>query len=403
MRAWWLFGANLCARDTTDRVSNANYRILLPRLLPMSITPTIRVVVKLPWNRPDIPQNDPPPVEWNEEKADTLWKVMARSRASDSAGTDWKALAAHLQVPLPYLLYRAQTRFEEDLRGLQDIRGALSPGTSSKPSDYFSTPTESSNTASKAASRTSHASTPLGVRARLASLGSNLPRPRATTSTSTLTTADGKASSQLPHDSPLSSSDESDSESDEEAADRQQEEQEALDKKLQELQNMMTNDALGLVSSNQPRSTGRSVIRDRSGPAYESDSSRNDERSASRSATGSQSLSEASSPQGSIPSIPSPPAEATRRSFHRQLSLSKSSSPPAVSSRSARGLSHLGQHGPSDSSNQGSEASSFSDLSDASLSASALESALMSNVKPGGSRFPGFGRSASRLVGRGGL
>lgn len=21
MRAWWLFGANLCARDTTDRVS----------------------------------------------------------------------------------------------------------------------------------------------------------------------------------------------------------------------------------------------------------------------------------------------------------------------------------------------------------------------------------------------
>lgn len=67
MRAWWLFGANLCARDTTDRVSCVMLlaeltRILLPRLLPMSITPTIRVVVKLPWNRPDIPQNDPPPV-----------------------------------------------------------------------------------------------------------------------------------------------------------------------------------------------------------------------------------------------------------------------------------------------------------------------------------------------------
>ena len=325
---------------------------------------------------------------------------MARSRASDSAGTDWKALAAHLQVPLPYLLYRAQTRFEEDLRGLQDIRGALSPGTSSKPSgDYFSTPTASSNTASKVASRTSHSSTPLGVRARLASLGSNLPRPRATTSTSTLTSAGGKAPSQLLHESPLSSSDESDSESDDEAADRQQEEQEALDKKLKELQNMMTNDALGLVSSNQPRSTGRSVIRDSSVPAYESDSSRNDERSTSRSATGSQSLSEASSPQGSIPSIPSPPAETGRRSIHRQLSLSKSSSPPALSHRSARGQSHLGQHGPSDSSNQGSEASSFSDLSDASLSASALESALMSNVKPGGSRFTSaFGRS--RLVGR---
>jgi hypothetical protein len=332
---------------------------------------------------------------------------MARSRASDSAGTDWKALAAHLEVPLPYLLYRAQTRFEEDLRGLRDIRGALSPASTAKPTEeYFSNPSPISRVASRLASsssRTSRLSTPLGVRARLASLGGNISRPPAAASTSTLTAVASRPAAQnTAAGSSFSSDEDSDSGDSDDEAERDQEEQESLDRKLRELQSMMTNDALGLVSSNRARTVGKSIQRGRDRPTpsrYESDSSRNDDLSSSRSA--SQSLSEASSPQGSIPSIPSPPSEPAR-GLHRHLNPSKSSSPPALSPRSAQGQSHL-RSAPRldfDSSNQGSEASSFSDLSDASLSASALESALMSNVRPHNSRFSSaFSRSR---FGRGG-
>ncbi|KIJ69885.1 hypothetical protein HYDPIDRAFT_104538 [Hydnomerulius pinastri MD-312] len=95
--------------------------------------------------------------------------------------------------------------------------------------------------------------------------------------------------------------------------------------------------------------------------------------------------------------------------MNRHLSPSKSSSPPALSVRNARGQAHtrqgfgaLGAGGAGVSegeSNHGSSASSFSDLSDASLSASALESALMSNIRGGGSRFSAIARS--KFAGRG--
>lgn len=72
----------------------------------MAANPNVRVVVRLPWDRPDNPLPDPPKVcytvknthaertdlrhqiEWNQEKADILWRVIERSRSSDSAGPD---------------------------------------------------------------------------------------------------------------------------------------------------------------------------------------------------------------------------------------------------------------------------------------------------------------------------
>lgn len=80
----------------------------------MPVTPSVRVVVRLPWNRPhspDVAIADPPAVslvvstqvrttsnpllqiEWTAEKADILWKVIERSRSSDSGGTDceWRS------------------------------------------------------------------------------------------------------------------------------------------------------------------------------------------------------------------------------------------------------------------------------------------------------------------------
>ncbi|KAK0499604.1 hypothetical protein EDD18DRAFT_1441678 [Armillaria luteobubalina] len=350
--------------------------------------PPVRVVVRLPYNRPENPPSDPPRIEWTPEKADILWKVIERSRTTDNGGTDWKGLAAHLEVPLPYLLYRVHARFQEELRGLHNIPGVVSPAPSKAGEEFpfIEPPSMAARAASRLASSSrlsgssGRNSTPLGIRARLSSLGHNSPRPKKASSSSTLT-LQSTAKPQVPVRPPsLSSSESTDSEDEdvlkEEEADRQAEEQEALDRKLKDLQKMMTNDALGLVSVGKKNRTDHRPWSNGNGVAY--------------------SLSSASSPQGSIPDIPSPPSESQPHSpISRHMSPSKSSSPPALSPRSAIGqrYGHLVRRTASDGSNGGSEASSFSDISDASLSASALESALLSNIRGTGSRFSNFAKS----------
>ncbi|KAH7931155.1 hypothetical protein BV22DRAFT_998669 [Leucogyrophana mollusca] len=387
----------------------------------MPYTSNVRVVVQLPYNRPEHPCHDPPRIEWNAEKANILWEVISLSRASDNGGTDWKGLAAHLEVPLPYLLYRAQARYEEDLRGLQDIKGVFSnpSGTQPVPKSNEATPVlpgrplsiriptgrpvNSLGSAARlsAVSSSGRLSTPMGVRARLNSLG------HTKGSSSSTVTLQGPKRAQ-PHLRPAtpSSSDETDSEDEqaakEEEADRKQEEQEALDRKLANLQKMMTSEVVGLVGSPVSSSKGKDIIRGRApvspSSRYIHESFRRDD---TRNRDHSASVSSASSPQGSIPSIPSPPPESQPQSpISRHLSTSKSSSPPALSVRNARGQAHMrygalvAQANASEQeSNQGSSASSFSDLSDASLSASALESALMSNIRGGGSRLSAIAKS----------
>ncbi|KAJ7202789.1 hypothetical protein GGX14DRAFT_535961 [Mycena pura] len=374
----------------------------------------MRVVVRIPWNRPEHPLADPPRIEWTSEKADILWKVIERSRSTDNAGTDWKGLAAHLEVPLPYLLYRVHARFQEELRGLQDIPGVLSPSSAQYPNKPFddSPSIERPTVASRAASRlngsdrmspSGRLSTPLGVRARLNSLGSNSPRPKKATSSSTLTVQEHKKAHRPL--SPTSASSEGTDSEDEEAkgeeeADRNAEEQEALDRKLKELQLMVTNETLGLVSAaSRPgvssKGKAREVSRGRLGsgttPAGNSPMQRSFPRDSHSSPL---SVSSASSAHGSIPDIPSPPPDSQSHSpISRHLSPSKSSSPPALSPRSALGQSHR-RYGPlieravsEQGSSHGSEASSFSDISDTSLSASALENALLSDIRKNGSRL----------------
>jgi hypothetical protein len=335
---------------------------------------------------------------------------------------------------LPYLLYRAQTRYEDDLRGLQDItvRGVLSPLSTqptNKPSEAFPFPLERPLVEHRSSSRmtgsihgmsaSTKLSTPLGVRARLSSLGHSPARfPKKASSSSTLTLQGPikrKSITQLRPTTP-SSSEGTDSEDEEAAkeedADRKLEEQESLDKKLKNLQRLITGDALGLISSPRPKAKGKEVDRGRMPiPSAEAmqRSYRGDELSSR-----SQSVSSASSPRGSIPSLPSPPPESQSRSpISRHFSSSKSSSPPAISPRSARGQSNMrygamvGRPNASEQgSSHGSLASSFSDISDTSLSASALENALLSDIRGGtlgggGSRLSVFTRS--RFVGRGGV
>ena len=330
-----------------------------------------------------------------------------------------------MEVPLPYLLYRAQTRYEDDLRGLQDITGrsARSPSATTKAAEEFpflpEMPTIVRRTSSRMGNSArrlspSRLSSPLEVRARLSSLGHHSHSPsrqkkESSSSTLTLRSPPRKIIPLLRPTTP-SSSEGTDSEDEEavkeEEADRKLEEQEALDKKLKHLTKLITGDALGFVRSPrlQGKGKGKEVGRGRTPPRAMQRSFHGGELSSR-----SQSISSASSPHGSIPSIPSPPPESQPQSpISRHLSPSKSSSPPTVSPRSVRGQSHM-RYGPmvgrtasEQGSNHGSSASSFSDISgrclrllsllsnlnfcsaDASLSASALESALLSNIRGGG-------------------
>ncbi|KAI5893612.1 uncharacterized protein SCHCODRAFT_02622277 [Schizophyllum commune H4-8] len=381
------------------------------------LQPKVRVVVRLPWNRPDVPLEDPPNVVWTAEKADILWKAIEQSRSRDARATDYKALAARLDVPLPYLLYRVHARFQEELKGLQDLQGALSslPPNASPELPHSAPPTAISRAADRLGLSSSRLSIQPNVRARLNSLGHNSPTPRSALSSSTLTIQKPStpATAPLPRRSfaspaPVSphsdgsNSDSDDSAEREDEADRSREEQEALDRKLEDLTRMMTNETLGLVSAPQVRP------RPRPPPLLQDASLRGrfPEPMSTRSGSTSQSLSSAGSGQGSgsIPEIPSPSSRSQPASRHMSPTKSSANS-PAVSPRHATQRYRPMSVAPSlseTSSKDGSTASSFSDLSD--LSTSALESA-MANTRAGGhsSRFSAFGVARSRFGPRNGI
>jgi hypothetical protein len=257
---------------------------------------------------------------------------------------------------------------------LKDIQGTLGPTTSQAAMKV----TEESPIGERSAGRGSLTSSskviaPLGVRARLNSLNSlgNSPQSKKALSSSTLTLRTPIKQHFPRRPKTPSSEGGSDSEDDnalkEEEAERTAEEQEALNRKLEELQRMMTNDALGLVARPRAKSKdgGRGALSPRSvGSSYRPDTL------SSRSA--SQSVSSPGSPHGSIPDIPSPSTgeSQSHSPISRHLSPTKSSSLPTLSSQSAVGHSHPRRFGPlvdrsSDygSSHDDSEASSFSDLS----------------------------------------
>ncbi|EKM59867.1 uncharacterized protein PHACADRAFT_181810 [Phanerochaete carnosa HHB-10118-sp] len=416
--------------------------------------PQIRVIVRLPYNRPDEPIPDPPRIEWNAEKEHFLWEVIAKSRVVEGAGTDWKGLANHLQVPLPYLLYRAQVRYEEDLRGLRTAlsptsptpqepvppRPASPPGSNNAGGEYFPRlPTtekhpsgrrdsfRSSNGGPMAASSSAR---PLTIRTRLNSLRS-VSSPQKVTSSSVLTLQGPKRAfpalrplsptSSRPSPSSPSSGADGGSEGEEEEElhkleeeERRIEEQEALERKLKNLELKMTRDALGLVSSpTRPPFARRDIDRKRLRLSSESGISSGIHHRLAMSRRPSIShtpshhslSSTTNSLQGSIPDIPSPPPELTSQPtspMTRHLTPATSPrSPPAVSHNMAFGTirgsttasRRLGGNVRSDRGSEiGSTPSSFSDLSDASLS-SAMESSLMSNIRGQSPRVSSFTRS----------
>lgn len=224
-------------------------------------------------------------------------------------------------------------------------------------------------------STSSRLNTPQNVRARLSSLGNNSPKPKKAVSSSTITVRGVKRQPvSLRPQSPLSSdgslSDDEETALKEEEAERVAEEQESLDRKLKELSRLITNDTLGLIRTHRSK---RSVDRGRTGalsPSANANSVSGSFRGDSLSSrSDNQSLSSVSSPQGSIPEIPSPATDSQPHSpMHssQHMPLTKSSSPVAVSPKSVLSHSHNRRFNPlvsDQGSGHVSEASSFSDLS----------------------------------------
>lgn len=306
----------------------------------------------------------------NDGQATDCVSSVADRLTTNSQLSTGNALAQQLDVPLPYLLFRAQASLKEGLRGISKIPGITTPSTSPNAGKEFPFDTEPPTVAGRTASRlggstrlgsSGRNSTPLGIRARLSSLGANSPRPKRASSSSTLTLQapppvlrpGPSLRPPTPSSSEHSSSDseaEEDQQREEEARGRHEEQQE-WENNLRELQRRINPDALGLVSKGlSPLSMGNVGAR-------RSYSNRSE----------SQSLSSvASSRHNSIPDIPSPPSAG--HSHSRQASMSPThSSPPPFPPRNAVGqrrYTHLvTQSGSSEnSSGPTSQASSFSDI-----------------------------------------
>ncbi|PWY92855.1 autophagy-related protein 29 [Aspergillus heteromorphus CBS 117.55] len=69
------------------------------------------VFIRLPFPRGDFV--DPPPVEWNAAKDQALWDILSRPSKGD--GLDWKALADHFEVTLQFLLQQAAWLYDRQL------------------------------------------------------------------------------------------------------------------------------------------------------------------------------------------------------------------------------------------------------------------------------------------------
>ncbi|CAE7230930.1 unnamed protein product [Rhizoctonia solani] len=354
-------------------------------------------------------------VIWSPEKEKVLWDELARPRASLNA-INWAGLSAQLDVPVPYLIYRAQVKYEQDLKGLQGIRQAQ---TVTSPSDdrSFGSPQRTRNplssptmAASPALVRRMSSSGAIGSRW---SRGSNAsthtivqpPGPRMARLNPVLTPL-RTATGSRPSSSSSGRSTPTSTDSEEEKRDAQKEEADQLAEKLKELQKRMGSGYFGFakpdkspapsIIASQTRSQSQSASQTRSQTTSQVRSQTARSQTATMSAsrimqrslttpTGAAMVADSEtsasmSQRGSVPDIPSPASDSRARLpvrvTRRATSVGTHRSPSAVSEAQERGP--VGRTRAHDAgSGQVSSASSFSDISD--MSASALEDALMSN------------------------
>jgi hypothetical protein len=321
-----------------------------------------------------------------------------------------QALATRLDTPLPYLLYKTQARYEQDLRKIHEIKPivsttALPPSSSNDPRPRL--PSLSRRTSSRAESSTSapHSSSPRMVEMPLLP---NLSASRLHTPLVALRFPQvprGSSDRIMEAMEATSSSSSESAQSDEDEAERTKQEQENVGKRLKELERLMSTETLGFARpANRPavRNAGRGGYRQlhphttRSPADLMSDvpESAREEEPDSPPTTDTSSRRTSRFTREAIPSIPSSSSQSPARSPNGAplLPNARHKTMPARLENALRG-------GQSESS-QGSQASSFSDISgrcdflqrfmppaienivasDASISASALEEALQSRA-----------------------
>ncbi|CEJ57121.1 Putative Phosphopantothenate-cysteine ligase [Penicillium brasilianum] len=88
------------------------------------------VFIRLPFPRGDFV--DPPPVEWNAVKDQALWDILSRPSKGDDI--DWKALAEHFDVTLQFLLQQAAWLYDRQLSQVRAQMRRVPPVQSSSPS-----------------------------------------------------------------------------------------------------------------------------------------------------------------------------------------------------------------------------------------------------------------------------
>ncbi|KAF9520706.1 hypothetical protein BS47DRAFT_398779 [Hydnum rufescens UP504] len=386
----------------------------------MSTTPI--VIVRLPFDRPqEGGTSDPAPIDWTPEKERLLWQQLSSSRTVEDADVDWQALATRLDTPLPYLLYKTQARYEQDLRKIHEIKPIVSttalPPSSNDPRPRL--PSLSRRTSSRAESSTSvpHSSSPRMVEKPLLS---NLSASRLHTPLVALRFPQvprGSSDRIMEAMEATSSSSSESAQSDEDEAERAKLEQESIVKRLKELERLMSTETPGFARpANRPavRNAGRGGHRQLHSYTIPSPAdqmsdvpeSAREEEPDSPPTTDASSRRTSRFARGVIPSIPSSSSQSPARSPNGAplLPNARHKAMPARLENALRG-------GQSESS-QGSQASSFSDISgkcdflqkfmrpavehvvasDASISASALEEALQSRAG-GTSRLSMFARS----------
>lgn len=305
--------------------------------------------------------------------------LKASRRDRNLTGLKGQGLSEKLKVPLPFLMYRAQVRYEEDLRGLQAAMAQPIVQSTAQPLAMPSPRRQEDKTsnltppnASPAGIRTSTAptprqATPIAVKNRFTSnlrsqptLHSSHRSNGGTISASTVTLTQRPAAAMPVHSpthlrpmSPPESRPSSETEDEEEQQD-EQDDPEAIRKRLKDLERMMTSNVLGFA---RPKLTlkapgpSSSVIRA---------SPRNDMPSGG----------ETTSAQSSIPSIPSPPESQLQPPQHTpqvdtqtRKRPQQSQSPPQSPPRPAIRNKMVGKPPLPKGSSHGSSASSFSDIS----------------------------------------
>ncbi|KAL4897538.1 hypothetical protein BDV59DRAFT_45970 [Aspergillus ambiguus] len=141
------------------------------------------VFIRLPFPRGDFV--DPPPVEWNAAKDQALWDILSRPSKGDDI--DWRALADRFDVTLQFLLQQAAWLYDRQLSQVRAQMRKVGTTQSNSPS-----PAPGSISGSAALGPPGKGAPSTGSRAptRLASHQETLPQPgpvpRRTSSTTTV-------------------------------------------------------------------------------------------------------------------------------------------------------------------------------------------------------------------------